>query len=250
MEQSSLRKLPPEIRNCIYELISYWPEPLTLKWERKQRQLYQANAALDAPRCPPAFTQTCRQIREESLKLFYSINNIELHFTGHEVPDYRMTLSIFVGRLQAAASEERLLLTINLGQLTPLCYNGLQLAITRLLGPDPKRPLVPLTIRATCIYGNEESASGRLVVVLQSSDFKTSRRAAVEEVERLRCTAVVWHERGALQQLKKRLLALGVMAEIAEELSAAELHEIEMGEPSAPVFDLILARLVELWNAW
>lgn len=107
-EQTSfpLLKLPPEIRNRIYILVVGQPSPITLcstsgdvdlvfhskghvkSWKpssRRRSSPYEPPDWKNLPlRAQPAITRVSRQLRAESLPLFYSINT----FTDHSLRDF------------------------------------------------------------------------------------------------------------------------------------------------------------------
>ena len=76
METSPLAKLAPELRNILYELIFTQSQPIMLeyKWQQGWRSLPERGAYRNVL----AMTETCREIREECLALFYSSNDFVL----------------------------------------------------------------------------------------------------------------------------------------------------------------------------
>ncbi|KAK4554393.1 hypothetical protein LTR86_008601 [Recurvomyces mirabilis] len=71
MENSPLSRLPAELRSQIYELALTVAQPIEIKLQHDTKTVKAAGV-------PLALTSTCRSIRKETLKLFYSINKFVL----------------------------------------------------------------------------------------------------------------------------------------------------------------------------
>lgn len=69
MEGSHLASLPAELRNHIYSLALFSPEKMILDFEFVEKH---GRLRVGGPQHLLALTETCRQIRGESLPLFYS----------------------------------------------------------------------------------------------------------------------------------------------------------------------------------
>jgi len=71
MENSPLARLPGELRTQIYELVLALSHPIEIT-------VHHESSTAQASGAPLALTSTCRTIREQTLKLFYSTNNFIL----------------------------------------------------------------------------------------------------------------------------------------------------------------------------
>lgn len=65
MDNSPLMRLPPELRNRIYDLVVIESQPITISI-RKRR--------FGTPMRPPALLHNCRQLRAEASPVYYSSN--------------------------------------------------------------------------------------------------------------------------------------------------------------------------------
>ena len=75
MDDSPLQMLSPELRNTIYELVLYQPDGVVVSvWDGRPQLKRRAEQRNN----PLALTQTCKQVREESVLLFYYINCFQL----------------------------------------------------------------------------------------------------------------------------------------------------------------------------
>ncbi|KAK4554392.1 hypothetical protein LTR86_008600 [Recurvomyces mirabilis] len=73
MDGSPLGRLPPELRNYIYELVLQVSKPIHVRCtDLNNTRGFGASIA---------FTTTCRAIRSESLGIFYAVNTFTLHTT-------------------------------------------------------------------------------------------------------------------------------------------------------------------------
>ncbi|KAK4623073.1 uncharacterized protein CLAFUR5_06851 [Fulvia fulva] len=100
MDQSPLNKLPAELRNRIYELVLPRPGPCQIRKTIYRKSIYGEQEAEQ-----PAMTRTCRQIRHESLTMFYAsrdfcVNIIEpqdstCYYTNLVERDFQQKISIF-----------------------------------------------------------------------------------------------------------------------------------------------------------
>ena len=92
MENSPLARLPPELREYIYELVLRDPSHLTVHLSSGRPKLSQPSAFRHHPL---ALAQTCAQLRDESLSIFFRINTFALetdHITTHH-PGYGLRTS-------------------------------------------------------------------------------------------------------------------------------------------------------------
>lgn len=104
-------------------------------------------------------------------------------------------------------------LTVDLGRLLPKQYDRLGIAAERLFGPDILRPPLPTIIKADCTYQSVGGGDVKLAIVLNSREFKTSRDAAVDEVDRRRMEAGgLFARQGALWTLKEHLRVINLMS--------------------------------------
>jgi len=76
MDNSPLSKLPPELRNFIYELALHQDKPFNLHWSPTQS--VREAAWSHSPKQALALTATCHRIRSECSKLFYATNTFVL----------------------------------------------------------------------------------------------------------------------------------------------------------------------------
>ena len=72
MDASPLKKLPPELRNRIYERVLSRPNGVQVRMKGDEPRAYYSSRALAA---------TCRAVRSEALGIFWSIN--DFHITTH-----------------------------------------------------------------------------------------------------------------------------------------------------------------------
>ena len=93
MDQSTLRKLPAELRNQIYELALQQSHGVTVELTCQRNEMLRSrseyeNAWTRRPLLQNSLslTMTCKAIREESLGLFYSTNNftLQLNLLNHD----------------------------------------------------------------------------------------------------------------------------------------------------------------------
>lgn len=82
MNSSTLSRLPPELRERIFELVVDLPRPLTI-------QLSTSNLQLSQPKDSSllALAQTCSQLRHESLPIFFRSNTFVLHIDNTRTGD-------------------------------------------------------------------------------------------------------------------------------------------------------------------
>ncbi|KAK5122088.1 hypothetical protein LTR85_004334 [Meristemomyces frigidus] len=78
MEASPLKKLPAELRNRIYEMALQHEDAIIIRTDG-------AFDELSASGLPLALTATCREIRNDTLKMFYANNAFHFHTT---LPNY------------------------------------------------------------------------------------------------------------------------------------------------------------------
>ena len=74
METAALTKLPPEIRNRIYDSTLRQNRPIRLIWRQEQNQ-YKLKQLHAQPRNIPALIAVCKHIRSECYQLFYAVNS-------------------------------------------------------------------------------------------------------------------------------------------------------------------------------
>lgn len=72
MEHSPLGKLPPELRNNIYDLAL-----------PQEREITLVRTCKDDPWQPPALLQVCRQLRSEASSMFYSSVGFKVFYWSH-----------------------------------------------------------------------------------------------------------------------------------------------------------------------
>ncbi|KAK4550180.1 hypothetical protein LTR36_003147 [Oleoguttula mirabilis] len=91
MENSPLARLPPELRNRIYELALKSDRPFTLVFKHMLGQEPSAQQ-----RHPTGLARTCKALRKEATQLFYAINAFEIQ--TDESPDYISTTCCYLVR--------------------------------------------------------------------------------------------------------------------------------------------------------
>ena len=103
MESSSFARLPPEIRNEIFELAftSYGPAPLL---------------GFD-----PSLTRTCHQIRTECLPMYYACNDFELNISGDETTLASVSLAMAMAPVIRKLEHSRLDLLQHIPRLHVNC---------------------------------------------------------------------------------------------------------------------------------
>jgi hypothetical protein len=85
LQLGTLAKLPPEIRATIFEYTLTRHQLLTFRLDRFQREYY-------IPATQPALTRVSRQLRSESLPIFYESNDFVIHTESPQTLDARRWL--------------------------------------------------------------------------------------------------------------------------------------------------------------
>ncbi|KAK5725084.1 hypothetical protein LTR17_013283 [Elasticomyces elasticus] len=76
LTESLFLRLPPELRNSIYELVLQQPEPIVIR--RLGKALPESRQpSSHLPHHAKALTRTCKLIRRETAQLFYAINTFK-----------------------------------------------------------------------------------------------------------------------------------------------------------------------------
>jgi len=102
---------------------------------------------------------------------------------------------------------------VDLGRLLPKQYDRLGIAAERLFGPDILRPPLPTVIKADGTYQSVGGGDEKLTIVLNAREFKTSRDATVDEIDRRRRDAGrLFARQGALYTLREQLRAIDLMS--------------------------------------
>ncbi|KAK5746611.1 hypothetical protein LTR17_000627 [Elasticomyces elasticus] len=129
MENSLFKKLPAELRNSIYELALWQPGGVSIGLIQTPQKGFRWRSKA------PALPSVCRQLRRETVEMFYSINRFtirtkfieayEAYHAGTEEDDIMITRVIDVARCLRAIGHER----VKRAQ-------GVSLHIGRYLGDD------------------------------------------------------------------------------------------------------------------
>ncbi|KAK5117802.1 hypothetical protein LTR85_008777 [Meristemomyces frigidus] len=77
MESSSLRKLPAELRNTIFELALSASDPVNINLPSANRTWTSTTSSWSTP-SSLAHAQTCKQIRRETLPVFFAANSFSI----------------------------------------------------------------------------------------------------------------------------------------------------------------------------
>jgi len=176
---SPLARLPPELRNRVYE--SALPHDTTIAtfWLPNQNQFKPSSfPPLSGRPSPFALTLTSKQLRSESLQLFYAVNNFQVDFErdGQQILP---GLQAFLERVGSANAVALTGLTIGIGLLKPSVYYRILFAVDTLASEEAVGFLhsLPLTVSATCVHGNRFTT-----IELKLRDLDNSLAAALEKV--------------------------------------------------------------------
>ncbi|KAK1093912.1 hypothetical protein LTR48_001353 [Friedmanniomyces endolithicus] len=193
MDNSPFAKLAPELRNRIYELVLYVPGRSGIKVRLGNRGAQVKNA-------PLALTKVCREIRADTVKMFYAVNAFTVYtkvfddMEENEGPDGAMdaagaaempidrAVNWFAkfGKKNAGMAKR---VVINLGTLNAMAGNAggwLAIAMSFAFGIDPQpyqgevegsRPHLEYRFR----YGGDKAATRR--------DLRRTRDMMMERVE-------------------------------------------------------------------
>lgn len=93
MDSSLLARLPPEIRNHIYEYALQARSPLTTNLMRNQ-ETFRPLPTSFARKSSLALTKTSKQVRHESLRMFYALNGFEVRMDEHDDEKYVRALAV------------------------------------------------------------------------------------------------------------------------------------------------------------
>lgn len=176
MDESPLAKLPPELRNRIYELALRQENPVRLHWtiwpEEKVHHM-------DATRSTPtilALTKTCRQIRQESNKLFYAVNRFIVDCRRMELCSTLMDVLVQqLGKDNVVLAESIVLDTYPThSHMLPRFFRWCDELNQWLKGVGPM-PLKLRTIFLSCCVDD--------TLVIEPSDIEASYRAMAEKAD-------------------------------------------------------------------
>lgn len=204
MDDSPFSKLAPELRNQIYDLALRHDTPIAIRWLRVP-DTFRLHEPTDEQRHPLALTATCKQARQETLKLFGAANTFTLLYSGlHAV--YGRMLSKFWRTITPGNAKLISSITIDLCHLpTHTRYLPLQSAINQLGKWVPKHPdfTGELKVRSTCEYTEYAAlqAPKRIVVEIDMRDLDASCFAALAEVSERAKLQVSWSASKMLQVL-------------------------------------------------
>jgi len=192
MEASPLARLPPELRNRIYEFALSQPSPLATTWQPEVKK-FTAFPPLAGRPSPLALTTTCRQVRIECLQLFYAVNDIVIGFEKHTCETKHVcssleTMAELIGPANTAALHS---LAVTLGKLEACSYRRLLLAVNALRSSKAAASVTaPVFLRAMCVHRMKVT-----FVRLDMQDLKASCVAVLEEVRRrVQSTRCSWAE--------------------------------------------------------
>lgn len=87
MDHSPLHKLPAELRQAIYEECLTFESVLTVRFSARSVQLMQGSFLISHPL---GITNTCKEIRHESVDLVLKLNTIRLDISQYGLPDPRV----------------------------------------------------------------------------------------------------------------------------------------------------------------
>ncbi|KAI6910064.1 hypothetical protein KC318_g3280 [Hortaea werneckii] len=170
MDASPLAKLPPELRNNIYEevLVQKDTVKLTFKPAKEHVKSRVLLRETGSQRQLLALTFTCKLLRRETHDLFFAINSFEIYASSFVFASRSCKASIpihcfldSVTTLSARLAIERL--TLNIGEYEPNRYGNHNFIPAMVM--DLKRnlltayPCLPLKVRAS-IYGVGAEHSG------------------------------------------------------------------------------------------
>lgn len=80
MDTSPLSRLPPELRNIIYEYVVVHDKPLHYVWNIVTHKFHPATPATPPSMSLLGLAGTCKKIRAECLPLFYASDTLQLGF--------------------------------------------------------------------------------------------------------------------------------------------------------------------------
>ena len=96
---SSFFKLPPELRNVVYELVfSDWEAPehihaCDLSATEHNKKCRQMRSEYIGP-IMPAFSRTCRQVQAETLPLFYNARTLIVPYAADQATSQRLARTL------------------------------------------------------------------------------------------------------------------------------------------------------------
>lgn len=99
MDASPLARLPPELRNRIYERAVALSEPITTLWWPDTEKFSAVRRSRPTRRYPFALAQTCNAIRSETLKLTYNLNDVELRVLDADDAGYEHAVRTFLSAI-------------------------------------------------------------------------------------------------------------------------------------------------------
>ncbi|KAK5116315.1 hypothetical protein LTR85_009287 [Meristemomyces frigidus] len=125
MDGSPFARLPPELRNQIYEPALTLGQPITtLWWPTSDNFLSVRSSGLHHPF---ALAQTCRAMRSESSALCYNLNAFELRVLDTTATGYEHAVRTFLSTIGPANAAALRTLAIDVGDWT-VCRGGGQRA--------------------------------------------------------------------------------------------------------------------------
>ena len=164
MDASPLAKLPPELRNNIYEEVLLQEDAIKLTFKPAEDENVKSRVVLCTRRQNEflALTLTCKPLRRETHDLFFALNSFEIYAPTYSVGSRSGTASIPVHRFLDGVTTLRARsaiksITLNIGFYTPRYDKRCVLGAVK----DFKRnlltayPCLPLKLRASLHGGTD-----------------------------------------------------------------------------------------------
>jgi len=218
MDNSPPLKLPPGLRNRIYDLALRRGEPILLRWCRRQKRLVHNSMRLRTFRHLRALPNTCKQTRSESLQLFYAINTFEIALyscKSNEVCRVVDTFSKAIGRSNIPALTK---VVLDVGSFSAWTHSPVQEAIRRLRPMVLATPRLSLTIRGECRLMIHWTDHRGVIVELDIRDLASSCDVAIvklDDVYRLLTRRLALRRASAVMSALREIRALQQWAEMA-----------------------------------
>jgi len=186
MVDSSLLKLPPELRNRIYELVLRRNTPVIARWCNDSKRFHQITEREDAGIFYAlAITTTCKTIRSECRKLFYAFNTFEFQVSAQDSHHRNRALNNILTAIGDPVSEHNIgCITLDLGVLSGNSSSALYITVDeaqqRIVATNPD---VPLRVKAKCTYGYTVlKPLGEVVLELEMQQLGDTIREPLAEV--------------------------------------------------------------------
>ncbi|KAK4952368.1 hypothetical protein LTR10_009174 [Elasticomyces elasticus] len=166
---SPFLRLPPELRNSIYELALQQPEPVVIRRLGKVwPECRQPSSQL--PHHATALTRTCKLIRGEDTQLFYAINTFII-LCEHVNHRYKLLpLCDFLDQIGQQNKSALRFINVDIGSFTDLYDNdvfGQLWLLAGLVGLEPQ-------LKVQCTTPYEHDANITIELSLAMHDLKSS----------------------------------------------------------------------------